>query len=77
MERSPFPNTVYQNAVFASDYCDGGLAGFGVMRLDSPTSACWFDATQSFIPAVQFVARGDGDGSDNGGGDNGGVSGGE
>jgi hypothetical protein len=75
----PFANTLYQNAVFPTDYCDGGLAGFGTMRLDSPTNACWFDATQSFIPAVQFVATGDdnGDNNDNGGGDNSGDNGGE
>jgi hypothetical protein len=52
----PFPNTVYQNAVFAGDYCDNGAAGVGTMRLDSPSSPCWFDASQSFIPAVEFTA---------------------
>ena len=54
----PFPNTVYQNAVYGSDYCDGGSAG--VMRLDSPSNACWFDTIshQSQIPAVQFIAHG-------------------
>jgi hypothetical protein len=75
----PFPNTVYQNAVFAGDYCDGGLAGVGTMRLDSPTNACWFDSTQSYIPAARFVARGDGNGdnNDNAGGDDGGDNGGD
>jgi hypothetical protein len=48
----PFPNTLYQNAVYASDYCDNGAAGVGTMRLDSPTVACW----QGYIPAVQFTA---------------------
>jgi hypothetical protein len=52
----PFAHTLYQNAVFASDYCDNGAAGVGTMRLDSPSSACWFDASQSFIPAVRFTA---------------------
>jgi len=52
----PFPNTVYQNAVYAGDYCDNGAAGVGTMRLDSPSSACWFDASQNFIPAVKFTA---------------------
>jgi hypothetical protein len=52
----PFPNTVYQNAVFAGDYCDNGAAGVGTMRLDSPSIACWFDPSQSFIPAVRFTA---------------------
>jgi len=48
----PFPNTLYQNAVFAGDYCDGGAAGVGIMRLDSPSNACW----SGYIPAVQFTA---------------------
>ena len=66
-----FPNTLYQNAVFAGDYCDSGLAGVGVMRLDSPTNACWLDATQSFIPAVRFTASGGGQDDGTGGGDDG------
>lgn len=48
----PFFNTLYQNSVFGSEYCDGGLAGIGIFRLDSPTSACWV----GFIPAAQFNA---------------------
>ena len=48
----PFFNTLYQNSVFGSEYCDGGLAGIGIFRLDSPTSACW----AGFIPAAQFNA---------------------
>jgi hypothetical protein len=48
----PFPNTVYQNAVYAGDYCDKGAAGVGTMRLDSPTSACW----SGYVPAVKFTA---------------------
>jgi hypothetical protein len=52
----PFTNTVYQNAVFAADYCDNGAAGVGTMRLDSLSNACWSDPSQSFIPAVKFTA---------------------
>jgi hypothetical protein len=48
----PFFNTLYQNSVFATEYCDGGLAGVGIFRLDSPTSACWI----GFNPAAQFNA---------------------
>lgn len=48
----PFFNTLYQNSVFASEYCDDGLAGIGIFRLDSPTSACWV----GLVPAVQFNA---------------------
>jgi hypothetical protein len=70
----PFPNTLYQNSAFGYEYCDGGLAGVGTMRLDSPSSACWYDSTtlESYIPAVQFTARpgegDDGDGRRGGGG---------
>lgn len=48
----PFPDTLYQNSVYGSEYCDGGLAGTGTFRLDSPTSACW----AGYIPAAQFFA---------------------
>jgi hypothetical protein len=69
----PFPNTVYQNAVFEADYCDNPLGVAGVMRLDSPTVACW----AGFVPAVKFVAAGgdNNDGNDNSGGDSGGDNG--
>jgi hypothetical protein len=63
-----FWNTVYQNTIVAGNYCDGGAAGIGTMRLDSPTSACWFNdannndvqdpGEESYIPAVQFTASG-------------------
>jgi hypothetical protein len=59
----PFPDTLYQNAVYAGDYCDNGAAGVGVMRLDSPSIACW----AGFIPAVRFAAS-SGEGAANGGG---------
>jgi hypothetical protein len=48
----PFPDTVYQNALYAGDYCDSGADGVGVMRLDSATNPCW----AGYIPAVQFTA---------------------
>jgi hypothetical protein len=48
----PYFNTLYQNSVFATEYCDGGLAGVNIFRLDSPTSACWV----GFNPAAQFNA---------------------
>jgi hypothetical protein len=53
-----YPGTVYQNAL-ASDYCDGGAAGNGTFRIDSPTGAsCWSvnnDGNAPFyIPAVDI-----------------------
>jgi hypothetical protein len=57
----PFPNTLYQNAVYAGDYCDNGADGVGVMRLDSLTNACW----TGLVPAVQLTAsNAGGDGGD-------------
>ena len=53
----PFFDTVYQNSPYGFEYCDGGLAGTSIFRLDSPTSACWNDGSgNSYIPAVQFSA---------------------
>jgi hypothetical protein len=49
----PNPGTIYQNSPYRSQYCDNGLAGTSIFRLDSPTSACWVPYT----PAVQFVAK--------------------
>jgi hypothetical protein len=46
------PGTVFWNTSYAPFYCDGGAAGFGFFRLDSPTSACW----GGLVPAVQFNA---------------------
>jgi hypothetical protein len=58
----PNPGTVWQSAVYGSDYCDGGTAGTGTFRLDSPASACWgISAPTSapyYVPAVQFKAGG-------------------
>jgi hypothetical protein len=50
------PGTVWQNSANAGEYCDGGAAGTGTFRLDSPTSACW----TPYVPAVQFKAGGGG-----------------
>lgn len=47
-----FPNTIYWNDFYPSNYCDNGLAGSGFFRLDSPTVACW----AGFIPAAKFTA---------------------
>jgi hypothetical protein len=48
----PFFNTLYQNAVYAGDYCDNGADGVGIMRLDSLSSACWV----GYIPTAKFNA---------------------
>lgn len=48
----PNPGTLWQNSPIASQYCDGGAAGAGVFREDSPTNACW----TPYTPAVQFKA---------------------
>jgi hypothetical protein len=45
------PGKIFQNAVYAASYCDGGTAGTGFFRLDSPTCN-WLNAPS--IPAVQF-----------------------
>ena len=55
-----YPGTVYQNASFGGDYCDGGTAGTGTFRIDSPapTASCWAvnnDASAPYyIPAVDI-----------------------
>lgn len=48
----PMAGTVWQAAVYGSDYCDNGAAGVDVFRLDSPSSACW----TGYVPTVQFKA---------------------
>lgn len=48
----PFPNTLYQNTVYAGNYCDNGADGVGVFRLDSASNRCW----TGYVPAVQFSA---------------------
>ena len=54
----PFADTLYWNNAFASNYCDNGLAGINLFRLDSPTSACWYNTApgDSLVPAVRFTA---------------------
>ena len=48
----PFPNTFYWDTIVSGFYCDGGLDGTNIFRLDSPTSACW----TGYVPAAQFTA---------------------
>jgi hypothetical protein len=48
----PHPDTVFQNAAYQADYCDGTPL-VGTFNLDSPTSACW----TGYVPAVQFSAK--------------------
>jgi hypothetical protein len=57
----PYPGTVYWSTTVAGFYCDGGNAGTGTFRFDSPsTPPCWsvFDTTTApwYIPAVEFIA---------------------
>ena len=56
----PSPGTVWQNSPYGSQYCDGGAAGTGTFRLDSPGTPCWgvnSPATAPYyVPAVQFKA---------------------
>ena len=47
----PYPDTLFQNADYQSDYCDG-TPTVNVFNLDSPTYACW----AGYVPAVQFTA---------------------
>lgn len=63
----PLPGTIYQNTTYGPFYCDGGAAGTGTFRLDSPATApCWgsdptnvgdYSTPPWYIPAVQFVAN--------------------
>jgi hypothetical protein len=56
----PNPGTVFQNSPYGSEYCDGGAAGIGTFRLDSPAvPSCWgvnspYTAAPFYVPAVQF-----------------------
>ncbi|HEY2639685.1 MAG TPA: hypothetical protein VGI66_07335 [Streptosporangiaceae bacterium] len=56
------PGTVWQYSNYGSDYCDGGTAGTGVFRLDSPgVASCWVASAPNapvsyYAPAVQFKA---------------------
>ena len=56
----PFPNTLYWNNAYSANYCDGGVTG--TFRLDSLTSACWYDSFpgptfgETYIPTAKFTA---------------------
>jgi len=47
----PNPGTVFQNAVFGSDYCDSTPLT-NVFNQDSPTSTCW----SGYVPAMKVTA---------------------
>jgi hypothetical protein len=60
----PNPGKVFWNTSTASAYCDGGAAGSGFFRLDSPGSTpadqCWnvgpvLGAPPYYVPAVEFL----------------------
>jgi hypothetical protein len=59
-----FVGTVWQNTSYGYNYCDGGAAGTGLFRLDSPSLASClgvnapYDASPFYIPAVQIKAAG-------------------
>jgi hypothetical protein len=61
-----YPGYVWWNTQTASDYCDGGIAGTGTFRIDSPsTPACWgvypngmpatYNESPWYTPAVEFT----------------------
>jgi hypothetical protein len=56
------PGTIWQNSPYGGLYCDGGAAGSGSFRLDSPTGAsCWgvdapYNAAPYYVPAVEIKA---------------------
>ena len=57
---NPYPGYVWWNTSTATDYCDGGAAGSGTFRIDSPsTPACWgvYHAANApyYMPAVEFT----------------------
>ena len=57
----PLPGTVFQNSPNGSEYCDGGAAGTGTFRLDSPSvPSCWganapYTTSPYLAPAIQFM----------------------
>jgi hypothetical protein len=64
---NPYPGYVWWNTETAANYCDGGTAGTGTFRFDSPnTPACWgvypngssppytYGEAPWYMPAVQF-----------------------
>lgn len=42
----------YFNSATAGNYCDGGAAGTGTFRLDSPSAGCW----EEYQPAIEVKA---------------------
>jgi hypothetical protein len=54
--------TIFADSLVGSNYCDGGTAGVGVFRLDSPGDACWTasgspsSTGRYYSPAVEFDA---------------------
>jgi hypothetical protein len=60
----PYPGSLWWDTSTAANYCDGGAAGTGTFRFDSPsTTPCWgggfggSDSAPWFVPAVKFVAQ--------------------
>lgn len=54
------PGTLWWDTTVASFYCDGGAAGTGTFRLDSPGNACWgenfpYTSAPFYVPAIQFM----------------------
>jgi hypothetical protein len=47
----PYPDTLFQNAASAGQYCDG-IPIPGTFNLDSPTSPCW----TGYVPAFKITA---------------------
>jgi hypothetical protein len=47
----PYPDTLFQNAASAGQYCDG-TPTLGTFNLDSPTSPCW----TGYVPAFRITA---------------------
>jgi hypothetical protein len=57
----PNPGTLWQYSNYGNEYCDGGTAGTGSFRLDSPGTGCWSvggSGAPYYVPAVQFKAGG-------------------
>jgi hypothetical protein len=57
----PNPGTVFQNSPYGGEYCDGGTAGTGSFRLDSPGAGngCWgqnspYTSAPYYVPAIEF-----------------------
>jgi hypothetical protein len=56
----PYAGGMYQDGIYGGDYCDGGAAGTGTFRFDSPsTPSCWaeqFYGTDGYyVPAIEFT----------------------